>query len=64
MLYTKFPEDRSTGSREEGFFFKNFYHIWSWRPSWSCDLKNISQMQWGYQTFQIWLSFYGCIIDN
>ena len=19
-------------------FFKGFYHIWAWRPSWSCDL--------------------------
>ena len=22
-------------------FLKGFYHIWAWRPFWSCDLDNI-----------------------
>ena len=22
--------------------FKGFYHIWAWRPSWSCDLDYLS----------------------
>ena len=35
MLHTKFRENRpaSSGNR----FLKGFYHIWAWRPSWSCD---------------------------
>ena len=32
MLHTKFQGHRPLGSGEEGF-----YHIWAWRPSWSCD---------------------------
>ena len=36
MLRTKFPENPPTGSGEEDFL-KGFYHIWVWRPSWSCD---------------------------
>ena len=35
MLHTKFRENRPAGSGEEDF--KGFYHIWAWRPSWSCD---------------------------
>ena len=35
MLHTKFRENRPSGSGEEDF--KGFYHIWMWRPSWSCD---------------------------
>ena len=34
MLHTKFRGNLPTGS---GDFFKGFYHIWAWRPSWSCD---------------------------
>ena len=37
MLHTKFRGNRPTGSRVEDFL-KGFYHIWAWRPSWSCDL--------------------------
>ena len=36
MLHTKFRENRQVGSGEEDFL-KGFYHIWAWRPSWSCD---------------------------
>ena len=36
MLHIKFRENRSTGSGEEDFL-KVFFHIWAWRPSWSCD---------------------------
>ena len=35
MLHTKFPENRLAGSGED---FSGFYHIWAWRPSWSCDM--------------------------
>ena len=36
MLHAKFQDHRASGSGEEDF--KGFYHIWAWRPSWSCDL--------------------------
>ena len=32
MLHTKFHE---IWRRR---FLSGFYHIWAWRPSWSCDL--------------------------
>ena len=35
MLHTKFHGNQSTGTGED--FLKSFYHIWAWRPSWSCD---------------------------
>ena len=40
MLHTKFRGNRSTASGEEAFF-KGFYHIWAWRPSWSCDQHHV-----------------------
>ena len=36
MLHSKFRENRPAGSGEEDLL-KGFYHIWAWRPSWSCD---------------------------
>ena len=36
MLHTKIHENRPAGSGEEDFLVF-FYHIWAWRPSWSCD---------------------------
>ena len=36
MLHTKFRGNWPTGSGEEDFL-SGFYHIWGWRPSWSCD---------------------------
>ena len=48
MLHTKFQDHRTSGSGEEEF--KGFYHIWAWRPSWSCDqdhlYKNGSPFPW------------------
>ena len=35
MLHTKFRENLPASSREEDF--ECFYHIWAWRPSWSCN---------------------------
>ena len=40
MLHTKFHGNLSAGSRED---FKGFYHIWAWRPSWSCDQHHFHQ---------------------
>ena len=37
MLHTKFRGNRRTGSGEEDFYVV-FSHIWTWQPSWSCDL--------------------------
>ena len=37
MLHTKFPENLPASSGERKGFLKGFYHIWAWRPSWSCD---------------------------
>ena len=34
MLHTKF---RKIGPTVLEKIFKGFYHIWAWRPSWSCD---------------------------
>ena len=25
-------------------FFKGFYHIWAWRPSWSCDQDHLNKL--------------------
>ena len=35
MLYAKFQDQRTSGSGAD------FYHIWRWRPSWSCDLNHL-----------------------
>ena len=35
MLHTKAQGHWPFGSGED--FFKGFYHLWAWRPSWSCD---------------------------
>ena len=39
MLPVTFQDQRTSGSGEE--YFKVFYHIWAWRPSWSCDLDHL-----------------------
>ena len=49
MLYAKFQDHGTSGSlliyyllphkkSVKGFYF---YHIWVWRPSWSCDLDHL-----------------------
>ena len=42
MLHAKFQDHRIAGSGEEDF--KGFYHIWAWRPSWSCDLDHLYKL--------------------
>ena len=42
MLNTKFQGHQPFGSGED--FFKGFYHIWAWRPSWSCDLDHLNKL--------------------
>ena len=38
MLHTKFCGNLSASSGED---FKGFYHIWAWRPAWSCDQHHV-----------------------
>ena len=45
MLHAKFQDPRTSGSGEEDF--KGFYHIWAWRPSWSCDLDHYFYTNFG-----------------
>ena len=40
MLHTKFHENWPAVSGEEDF--EGFYHIWAWRPSWSCDQDHVA----------------------
>ena len=40
MLHTNFQSHRPFGSREDDCFLC-FYHIWVWRPYWSCDLNHV-----------------------
>ena len=42
MLHTPFPDHRTSGSGEADF--KGFYHMWAWRPSWSCDLNHLYKL--------------------
>ena len=36
MLHTKFREKPLPVLEKK--IFSGFYHIWAWRPSWSCDV--------------------------
>ena len=47
MLHAKFQDHRTSGSGEE--YFKGFYHIWAWRPSWSCDLDHLYKLSFPLQ---------------
>ena len=40
MLHAKFQDHRTSGSGEEDFYL-GFYHIWAWRPAWSCDQHHV-----------------------
>ena len=42
MLHDRFQDLRTFGSGEE--IFKDFYHIWTWRPFWSCDLHHLYKL--------------------
>ena len=39
MLHTKFCGKSARQFRRR--FLKGFYHIWAWRPSWSCDQHHV-----------------------
>ena len=42
MLYAKFQDLWTISSVVE--YFEDFYHIWAWRPSWSCDLNHLHKL--------------------
>ena len=53
MLHAKFQDHRISGSGEEGF-----YHIWAWRPSWSCELDHLYKLSFPLPkeaSHKIWL---------
>ena len=41
MLHAKFQDCRTSGSGE---IFIDFYHIWAWRPIWSCNLDHLYKL--------------------
>ena len=45
MLHAQFQDHRSSGSGEEDF--KGFNHIWTWLPSWLCDLDHSYELSSG-----------------
>ena len=45
MLHAKFQDHQIIGFLVlEKKIFKGFYHIWAWRPSWSCDLDHLYKL--------------------
>ena len=57
MLHIKFQGHRPFLFRRRRFF-KGFYHIWAWRPSWSYDLDHLNKLSFPHPKeapFKIWL---------
>ena len=61
---TQAPDDAYKDSRSLAFwfrrrrFFLGFYHIWPWRPSWSCDQDHLSKFLFPHNIeapYEIWL---------
>ena len=60
MLQTKFQGHWPLDSREEDFFT-----IWAWWPSWSCDLNNLNKLSFPHPketTNKIWLQSAKCLL--
>ena len=55
MLHTKFQGHWPFGSREEDFL--RFYHIWEWRPSWSCDQEHLSKLSFPHPMWKLHMKF-------
>ena len=56
MLHTKSQGHRPSGSGED--VFKGFYHIWAWRPSWSCDQDHLNKLLFPHpkeSPYEIWV---------
>ena len=57
MLHTKPQGHWPFGSREEAFW-KGFYHIWAWQPSWLCDPDAVNKLPFPLSIedqYEIWL---------
>ena len=57
MLPAKYQPNPPGGSGEEDFW-RVFYHIWAWRPSWISDQKHFSYFSFPQcldATYEIWL---------
>ena len=58
MLHTKFRDNWPSSPVLEKKILKGFYHIWAWRPSWSCDpdaAKKLSSLLPKEAPHKIWL---------
>ena len=62
MLHAKFQDHRTSGSGEEDF--KSFYHIWAWRPSWSCDLNYINFHPYFLRRLHLNLALIGHVVSK
>ena len=40
MIHAKFQELLVLEKK----IFEGFYHVWAWRPSWSCDLDHLYKL--------------------
>ena len=59
MLHAKFKIIRLLVLEKK--IFKGFYHIWAWRPSWSCDLDHLYKLSFPFlkeapHTIWLWLA--------
>ena len=57
MLHTKFREIGLPVQEKK--IFSGFYHIWAWRPSWSCDQDPANKLSFPLPMdapHKIWLS--------
>ena len=62
MLHAKFQDHRTPGSGEE-----DFYHIWVWRPSWSCDLDCLYKLSFSIPKeapHEIWLLIGRAVLEK
>ena len=60
MIHTKFQGHWSTGSGED---FYVFYHIWAWRPCWSCDPTNLYKLSFLF-SFKLLCEFWSTLYEK
>ena len=67
-VFQKFPHLNALGSKFDldvklvfwfwrRRFLKGFYHIWAWRPSWSCDQDSLNKLSFPHpkeSPYEIW----------
>ena len=57
MMHTKIQGHRPFSSGEEDVFW-GFYHIWPWRPFWSCDQDQLGKLSFPYPIearYEVWI---------